>query len=82
MNKEEYFNRFHEGDNITITTDFEDYRDELLAENKALKKSLIEIKEYIKDEIKREAFHYYLDDDDIYELLDILNKALGVDSNE
>lgn len=30
---------------------------------------------YINDEIKREAFHHYLDDEDIQELLDILKES-------
>lgn len=30
---------------------------------------------YINDEIKREAFHHYLDDKDIQELLDILKEV-------
>lgn len=30
---------------------------------------------YINDEVKREAFHHYLDDEDIQELLDILKEV-------
>lgn len=47
----------------------------LQQENKQLKEVIEEVREYIKAETKREAFHHYLSDEDLDKLLQILDKG-------
>ena len=53
----------------------ENYIYELKQENKRLKEVIEEVREYIKAETKREAFHHYLSDEDLDKLLQILDKV-------
>lgn len=71
MNKERYFEGFDEGDNITITSDFIEFRDELLEENKRLK----EQNEFLmkQDNILQNLIHW------LYETRDNLNNPSFLD---
>lgn len=72
--QEQYDNLFRVYDNaLWLSNTYE----QVLEEHHQLISTLVEIREYIKAETKREGFHHYLSDDELDDLLQIIDKGVN-----